>query len=90
MADRFMNREPQIGRMQNERFLASDSRFGFVHRHRFFRGDPRFFEQRIGLDVFVAGAHRRGQRVARIELAGGAIDRRDRKPRYDRISDCSM
>ena len=62
-------------------FWPADRRLRLVHRDRFLGGDARFLEQRVGLDVFVARAHRRGQRVARVELAGRAVHRGDREGR---------
>ena len=91
MADRFVNRQPQIARVQDQRLEAGRRRLGLVHRHRFFRGDLRFLQQRIAVDVFVAHAHRRGERGARIELAGRLVHgRHARRSGYERISDCSM
>ena len=62
MADRFVNRQPEVRRVQDQRFLPGDGRLGLVHRDRFLRGHARFLEQRQALDVFVAHAHRRRQR----------------------------
>ena len=77
MAHGLVNRQPQVRRVQDQRFLPHRRRLGLVHRHRFFRGDARFLEQGIPLHVLVAAAHRRRQRCAVVELAGGLVDRRD-------------
>ena len=74
MADRLVDRQPQVRRVEDQRLLAGRRRLGLVHRHGFFGGDPGLLDERIALDVLVADAHGRGQRVALVE----AVGRRDR------------
>ena len=83
MADRLVNREPQIRRVDHDVVIARRHRFGAKLRARLLAGLRGLLDQAGADDIIPAGAARRRQAVARRETAAGAVDGGRLKVRRD-------